>query len=41
MEAVTDHRKTKDAVELGDEMFQWNGKEHLKRTTKGWKFCIQ
>jgi hypothetical protein len=41
MEAVTDHRKTKHAVELGDETFQWNGKEHLKRTTKGWEFCIQ
>jgi hypothetical protein len=41
MEAVTDHRKTKDAVELGNDTFKWRGREHLKRTTKGWEFCIE
>ena len=41
MEAVTDHRKTKDALEPGDDTFQWNGKKHLKRTTKGWEFCVK
>ncbi len=41
MEAVTDHRQTPDAVAPNDGTFQWNGKRHLKRTTKGWQLCVQ
>jgi hypothetical protein len=41
MEAVLDHRATEAAVALGDDTFQWNGKTHLKRTTRGWELCVQ
>jgi hypothetical protein len=40
-EAVTDHRQTPDAVVPNNATFQWNGKRHLKRTTKGWQLCVQ
>jgi hypothetical protein len=41
LEAVTDHRKTQDAVQEGEDTFQWHGRRHQKRTTKGWELCVQ
>jgi hypothetical protein len=41
MEAIIDHRSNESAVKQADAFVVVNGKQHRKKTTKGWELCIQ
>ena len=41
MDEIVDVRKTQGAVEVADKYVEVKGKQHLKKTTRGWEFCVQ
>jgi len=41
MEAIIDHRKDGNAVEDADRYFTNRGRQYPKKTTAGWKLCVQ
>ena len=41
MDAIDRHKSDDSAVQDSDGTFTLNGKEHVKKTTKGWSLCIQ
>jgi hypothetical protein len=41
VEEIIYHRKTNDAIHTDDGFVIVNGKQHPRRTTKGWKMCLK
>ena len=41
MEAIVDHKKDGKAIEYVDRFVNVNGRQHLRKTTTGWKLCIK
>ena len=41
MDSIVDHKKDGHAVELADQYVYVNGRQHQRKTTKGWKLCVQ
>ena len=41
LDSIIDHRKDSRAVSKEDEFFMCKGKRVRRRTTKGWKLCVQ
>jgi len=41
MEEIVDHKKDGSAVAKDDAQVEVNGRTSLRRTTKGWKLCVQ
>ena len=42
LDAITDHRKSDEAVPISDQyMTLKNGRKKLRQTTKGWDLCVQ
>ena len=41
MEAIVDHKKTKSAVAKANAHDTLRGRKHRKKTTKGWKLCVE
>jgi hypothetical protein len=41
LDSIVGHQKGDNAVENADAKIAINGKVHPKRTTKGWKLCVQ
>ena len=38
-EAIVDHKSDGSAVKHADRFVKVNGRQHVKKTTKGWKLC--
>ena len=41
MEAIIDHKKDGNAVKDADRYFYNRGRQYPKKTTAGWKLCVQ
>ena len=41
MDEIVDHKVDHSAVKHGDSFVTHNGREHRRRTTKGWKLCVK
>ena len=41
MQAITDYKTDRHAVAHADRHITVAGKQHLRKTTKGWHLCIQ
>jgi hypothetical protein len=41
MDSIVDFKKDGHAVELADQHLYVNGRQHQRKTTKGWKLCVQ
>jgi hypothetical protein len=41
LDEIIDHKKTNEAIHADDAFVIVNGKQHPRRTTKGWKLCIR
>lgn len=41
LEGITDHKKSKEALSKDNAYITVNGRKHLKKSTKGWSFCVQ
>ena len=41
MKEIVDWRKNKDAVDRADMYIQHGGSRHIRKTTKGWEFCVE
>jgi Reverse transcriptase (RNA-dependent DNA polymerase) len=41
LDAITDHKSNASAVPKDDEFVTIRGKNHRRKTTKGWKLCVQ
>ena len=41
MDSIVDYKKTEGAVSMADKFIIRNGRQHVRKTTKGWKLCIQ
>ena len=39
-DAITEHQKDGTALDHADRFVVVNGKQHLRKTTKGWKLCV-
>ena len=40
IDAITDHKKMKDAVSEDDRYLTVGGRQHPRKTTRGWKLCV-
>ena len=41
MESIIDYKTDGHAVKVADAYFSYNGKRHMRKTTKGWELCVQ
>ena len=41
MDSIVDYKKTEGAVSIADKFIIRNSRQHMRKTTKGWKLCIQ
>jgi hypothetical protein len=41
LDAIVDHKKDGSAISKDDEYVTVNGRKHKRKTTKGWKLCVQ
>ena len=41
IDQIIDHKKDASAIPLSNGTIMLNGREHKKRTTRGWSFCVQ
>ena len=41
LSSIVDHKKDASAISISDDTFHWNGREHKKRTTRGWSLCVE
>ena len=41
LKEIVDWRKNKDAVDRADMYIQHGGSRHIRKTTKGWEFCVE
>ena len=41
MDAIVDHKSNGSAVKFADRFVTVNGRQHHRKTTVGWKLCIQ
>ena len=41
LSSIVDHKKDASAISISDGTFHWNGREHKKRTTRGWSLCVE
>ena len=41
LKSIVDHTKTESAIDKADRFIVYKGRQSLKKTTKGWKLCVQ